>query len=106
MKLKLGKKFGDVEVKPLSVGKKVISTAASYGAGLIVMAIIQKHLPEGMKIHTRLMVALGAWAIANMAKEQVSAYTDKSFDEGVEFLEKLKEGVTDLRDEIRAAKTA
>lgn len=102
MQINLGSKLGKHEVKPLQVAKKTISYVAAYGAGVIIYSIIQKHLPEGMKLHTRLAVVIGAWALANMTKDQISSYTDKTFDDTVELVEKLKVYAKEFRDEIEA----
>jgi len=106
MQINLGKKLGKHEIKPLYIAKKSISYAAAYGAGVILYSIIQKHLPEGMKLHTRLAVVLGTWAIVNMSKEQITTYTDKTFDETVDLYHKVIQNLKEVGEEMRAAQGA
>lgn len=93
MKFNLGKKLGTHEVDGIQVGKKIVSSVAAYGAGVILFSIVQKHLPEGMKLHTRMAVVLGTWALVNVGKDAVTAHTDKTIDEALKFFQKLSESI-------------
>lgn len=104
MKINLGKRFGkdlgEVEVKGVDVAKKVVSSVAAYGAGVVLYSIIQKHLPEGMRFHTRMAVAVGTWALVNVGKDAVTAHTDETIDEIVKFIKKMTDASEGLEYEI------
>lgn len=72
----------------LSTARKVIVSAVTISVGYTIDQMIKKNAPT-TKLHQKVMVAVGAFVIADMIASRASAYFGKHYID--EIVEKIKE---------------
>jgi hypothetical protein len=104
MNFTIGKK--EYTVDKIDVVKKVLGYGVTYGVGIIVYNIVKNHLPADLKIHKKIAVALGAWALGNIVQNAAEAYTNEFIDECVKHAADIKIVVEEFQQEMKNEKNA
>lgn len=104
MDFKIGNK--EYVVNKIDVVKKVLGYGVTYGVGIIVYNIVKNHLPVDLKIHKKIAVALGAWALGNIVQNAAEAYTNEFVDECIKHVADIKVVVDQFQQEFKNEKNA
>lgn len=104
MNIKIGIK--EYKVNKIDIFKKVLGYGVTYGVGIIVYNIVKNHLPADLKIHKKIAVALGAWALGNIVQNAAEAYTNEFVDECVKHVEDIKGLVDQFQKDMQKENSA
>lgn len=73
------------------LAKLVVGSAAAFGAGFIVTAIIKQNVVPVKLIH-KLGVGVATLALSGIVANEARKYTDDMIDETLDFVETVKDG--------------
>ncbi len=65
----------------LTAIKNITSWTAGIGAGIIIDRLIEENVSEPDKLHQKVAVKVGAFALGGMIADHVKTYTDHAIDE-------------------------
>lgn len=90
----------NIVINKIDVAKKILSYGVTYGVGIIVYSAIKNNLPADLKLHKKIAVALGSWALGSIIQNAAEAHTNKFIDDCVKSVDDIKKVVSEMQQKI------